>query len=325
MPQVDFNSLNLSFLIVAITVAVLATVFLGLTFLTSESVARRAPGVCALALAVIGLIALWLKESTYVVAGYATLATLLFVTWPIGVAGAKQSIVRWLPPKLAWVVILGASVVAARLLAPQVLESYSGTNMQPAFELQDILVPEMEAVTDQGTKVPLFHSRFHGPAFDVSLFALQMEAEQGQIIRLCDANPSCNCHGWVFTGGQYVMRDVDVSTILNDNGYAEVAEARVDDLAVYIDGSRVTHTGVVRLVDASGVIVVESKWGPFGVYLHPPERQPFSGACRYFRGQRPSHRLAISPVESSRAEADGPIADRSCPARDEARLRPTTH
>jgi hypothetical protein len=172
----------------------------------------------------------------------------------------------------------------------------------------------MVAVTDRGSRLELYHSRIYGPAIDFSMYALQMEAEQGQVIRLYDASPVCNCHGWVFASGQFGLRDVDVPTILAEHNYVEVRNAEAGDLAVYFDAGRVTHTGLVRMVDVSGLILIESKWGPFGVYLHPPDRQPFDGICRYFRTSRADHRLTIQTVPSAAEDLDDLLARRSCGA-----------
>jgi len=38
---------------------------------------------------------------------------------------------------------------------------------------------------------------------------------------------------------------------------------------------------------------VESKWGPLGRYLHPPECQPWGGHFSYYRSSRDGHQLRI--------------------------------
>ena len=274
MPPVDLDLLNLSLLIVALLAAAIAAVLLLIEFISRQWLAALGLRACA-------------------------------ATW---------AIVRRLPRKAIWAVALVFSVLAARWLASEVLVPHNQTGTRPTFSVQDDLVAHLEAVTDLGTRMPLYHSRFYGPAAEVSLYTIQLEAEQGQVIRLYDANPVCNCHGWVFTGGEFALRDFDVPTILTEHGYFEVQELQPNDLAVYFDGSHVTHTGLVRLVDASGLIVIESKWGPFGVYLHPPYGQPFAGTCKYFRSHRSDHTLAIHPISSGASDTDSAItrATRRC-------------
>ena len=221
------------------------------------------------------------------------------------------AIIQRVPRKAALAAVVAGSVVAARWLSSEVLSSRRQTN-KATFYVEDVIVTDMEAVTDAGTKIPLYHSRFYGAAVEVSRYIVDMEAEQGQVIELYAENPACNCHGWVFTGGQFALRNFDVSSILRDHAYFEVLQVEANDLAAYFDGDRVTHTGVVRMVDPSGLILLESKWGPYGVYLHPPDRQPFAGKCRYFRTNRASHQLTIQAVARGEEEKDIVLTAWSC-------------
>jgi hypothetical protein len=116
----------------------------------------------------------------------------------------------------------------------------------------------------------------------------------------------------VFTGGKYGIRDPEVAQILVDNGYVEVAMPREGDLAIYISETKITHSGIVRIVDQRSPILVESKWGPFGVYLHRVERQPLQGQCRFYRSPRSGHQLAprSTPNESDVALDEANRAER---------------
>jgi len=62
----------------------------------------------------------------------------------------------------------------------------------------------------------------------------------------------------------------------------------------------VIHTGLVRFVDDDGVILIESKWGPLGVYLHPPEAQPWGHDFTFYRSPRPGHLLRLTGEDRSR-------------------------
>ncbi len=105
-----------------------------------------------------------------------------------------------------------------------------------------------------------------------------------------------NCHGWVFSGGRYLIGGRDVPAILEDNGYQEVTEPRPGDLVVYRDDEGVvTHTGVVRYVTPGEPVLVESKWGNLGVYLHRVDDSPYGANCRYYRSTRSGHMLQAVP------------------------------
>lgn len=126
----------------------------------------------------------------------------------------------------------------------------------------------------------------------------------GRVLRLGPAQPGCNCHGWVFTGGRYVLGSSDVEMILQGNGYSEVRVPRPGDLVIYRDSAGVLmHSGVVqsRIGDR---VLVESVWVNLGRYLHPVEAYSFYKArWTYYRSLRPGHLLqGIEPDDhASRA------------------------
>jgi hypothetical protein len=100
-----------------------------------------------------------------------------------------------------------------------------------------------------------------------------------------------NCHGWVFLGAGYCLLGQDIDAILEDNAYEKVAQPRHGDLIVYRNGpANIVHTGLVRFAD-EGMVLVESKWGVLGRYLHPPENQPYSQEWFFCRSPRLSHLL----------------------------------
>ena len=120
-----------------------------------------------------------------------------------------------------------------------------------------------------------------------------------KVIARTGPDPSHNCHGWIFTGGQFWIAGV-VDGILADNEYRLVSTPSVGDLAVY-RGARgeVVHTGIVR--SAEGCTLVESKWGPMGRFIHYPEDQPFGGACTFYHSARRGHLLRGLPLEAEQA------------------------
>jgi hypothetical protein len=114
----------------------------------------------------------------------------------------------------------------------------------------------------------------------------------GRIIRLTQVDDSCNCHGWVFTGGRYWVSQHDVEHILVDNGYEVVTDPRPGDLAIYRDTHEISHTGVVRAVVEGMEPLVVGKWGWMGVFLHPANDSMYGTNYQFYRSPREGHLLA---------------------------------
>lgn len=122
------------------------------------------------------------------------------------------------------------------------------------------------------------------------------------VIRRQPPGDATNCHGWVFTNGQYWLTADDVERILDDNGYMPVSEPRPGDLAIYRNPTGgVAHTAVVRAVCDDGMPIVEGKWGWMGVFLHRASDSCYGKDFTYFRSERNGHRLAGLPNAESNA------------------------
>lgn len=148
------------------------------------------------------------------------------------------------------------------------------------------------ATTDRGRPVGLYVFSQEDYAFE-SL--VQSEKRllhhwnlEDALIRVADPDPRYNCHGWTFTGGQYWLRDpADVEAILSDNGYQRVNRPRINDVVVYRDAlGKIIHTGIVRSAPRDGLILIESKWGTLGRYIHKPDVTCYRGTVEYYRTQR---------------------------------------
>jgi hypothetical protein len=152
--------------------------------------------------------------------------------------------------------------------------------------------------TDKGRSVVLWH------VAGVEERGPKRAATQEQILNRPDlrariialdvtGSSDCNCHGWVFTGGLFWVRGDAVETILKDNGYRQVAAPRGGDVAVYRDpAGAITHTGLVRATTPDRPVLVESKWGELGAFIHPVDVHPYLGStCTYHRSPRAGHRL----------------------------------
>ncbi len=157
----------------------------------------------------------------------------------------------------------------------------------------------VSALTDQDTPIPLLIT----PVRDADLLrkheAKFIEQLHGShpAVPLAAGDPSQNCHGWVFTGGQFFIDGIEVPRILEDNGYFPVANPQPGDLAIYreLSSGIISHTALVRMVTEEGVVLVESKWGMLGRYLHVADKLRLASPPTYYRSNRPGHLLRSLP------------------------------
>ena len=59
------------------------------------------------------------------------------------------------------------------------------------------------AVTDSGRKIELFQFDETESPQTLADLLVEQEALLQKVIRIAGPDAACNCHGWVFTGGQY--------------------------------------------------------------------------------------------------------------------------
>src|SRR5262249_17731523 len=150
------------------------------------------------------------------------------------------------------------------------------------------------ASTDQGFQIPLYEPArpedaspaepsvhmTHGP------FALHL-------ITSTRGRGACNCHGWVFTGGRYWLLGKDLDRILADNGYETVTGPAAGGGVIFRDGGGGTlHSRIVRGRTGEGQVLVESKWGRMGCFIHTPEDQPYAAEWKFYRSPRKGHSLS---------------------------------
>ena len=80
------------------------------------------------------------------------------------------------------------------------------------------------------------------------------------------------------------------------------------DLVVYRDGGgQVSHTGIVYSAVPGGLVLVESKWGKGGRFIHPVDAQPYPGPWTYYRADRPGHLLRGLGDEPARPTPPTPM------------------
>jgi hypothetical protein len=198
-------------------------------------------------------------------------------------------------PRWQWAALAVGSPAAAAVLAlgahPQDETSPQGVEPPPHWHL-----PFGTAVTDRGRDVPLWEAG-GGPGPAEQLRAgddqtLRTNDLCGRAIQVAPGDRSYNCHGWVFTGGRYLLPDEGVEPILQDNAYTPVERPEVGDLAVYRnDRGAVCHSARVWAVAEGGLVLLESKWAWVGRYLHPPDATPFGQQPTYYHSPRTGHLL----------------------------------
>jgi hypothetical protein len=161
-------------------------------------------------------------------------------------------------------------------------------------------VDGQDATTDRGRPIAL--AAVDGPREKAVLVArerklLETLGYSERFIRTGPANDACNCHGWVFTGGRYWLSPDDVSRILEDNGYAEVSNPRVGDLVIYRKSGTIIHSALVRAAESNSNVLVESKWGWMGSFLHRVSDTCYGHDFTFYRTSRPSPVVDIRPLD----------------------------
>jgi hypothetical protein len=151
-----------------------------------------------------------------------------------------------------------------------------------------------KATTDQGTTIVL---KEPVPREPVDLASAEEKVLRAgnlseHVIRRGSASDESNCHGWVFTGGKFLLGPEDVELILKENGYQEVYEPQTGDLVVYRTAGAVAHTSIVRYVTEGQPVLVEGKWGNLGIFLHPADKSAYGTDYTFHRSPRTSHLLA---------------------------------
>src|SRR5207248_4115602 len=83
----------------------------------------------------------------------------------------------------------------------------------------------VKATTDRGTLVALHEvtaARDGGDLNAAEERILRDGQLDGQVIHRGPPDDRSNCHGWVFTGGRFILPGAQVDLVLKENGYQEV-------------------------------------------------------------------------------------------------------
>ena len=165
------------------------------------------------------------------------------------------------------------------------------------------------AITDAGQRLTLHRWRVSDEEFRAysARSATRLSGMSEATIPRAAADSRTNCHGWIFTGGRFLLTGEEVERILQDNGYEVANRPQAEDVVVYRNESGdIMHTGLVRGVLDDGTVMVESKFGVDGRYLHQPEDQPYSRDFAFYRSARTGHCVTIEPTTRVHATSRKP-------------------
>jgi hypothetical protein len=240
-----------------------------------------------------------------------TLTLVWLLTWlsrPAPADSLRARIVRRAnAPQWQWTAVLLGAPVAALVLSrhaaktsprPKGQRSISVAGRFQAIDWQRLPWDRapVRATTDLGRPIPLFtlrnSARLRGRANQLDAEVSGMFAPTDGMIRTAPPDLGYDCHGWVFTGGHYLISGGDVEKILKDNGYKVVSDPHPGDLAIYRDDAEtIRHSGLVVAVTAGSGPLIESKWGYIGRYISPVHTHMYSMDAIFYRSPRKGHRL----------------------------------
>jgi len=215
----------------------------------------------------------------------------LLIPW----RGLAQDASRRVPWNLVLLSVVGVVFASSRFYAVSAGETEDLADMDVRSPDQCLtVVPHSLAYTDRGRAVSLYQYNEPAEGADPKLDGRIPDVFDSKLILAKEPDPRTNCHGWVFAGGEFVIRGAAVDNILSDNGYEQVEEPLVGDVIVHRDAQGIPiHSGIVKATGNDGFVLIESKWGSLARYLHEPKTQCYGQDFAYFRSTRPGHRLRI--------------------------------
>lgn len=161
-------------------------------------------------------------------------------------------------------------------------------------------IPGWIALTDKGRDVQLMRLA-PDPEGDTEdeLSYVRSLGLDFKVIRTAPWDESYNCHGWVFVEGRAWISGEAVDSILHDNGYQTASKPGVGDVVVFrTDEGKVSHTALVRAITEDGRVLLESKWGKMGRYLHPIDQHAYSNhQASFYQNRRAGHQLREAKAE----------------------------
>jgi hypothetical protein len=204
-------------------------------------------------------------------------------------------------PRWQWAVLAVGCPALAALMVPNIA---SRSTLPPEInepgEIEWLpplrMMPSNSAVTDEGRDLTLWQADIAPDSEERLALAEAREMARiellGRAMRVAPPDRFYNCHGWIFGGGRCLLPDRVVDSILQENRYEIVEKPAQGDLVVYRNKhGEAYHSATVWAVGADGRVLLESKWGWMGCYLHFPETTPYGQQWTYYRSPRSGHLL----------------------------------
>lgn len=150
-----------------------------------------------------------------------------------------------------------------------------------------------------GAKLITFHKQ--PGSFDKVEDLLEWEADTllsdphyaQQFIRTGPPELRYNCHGWTFARGQRTVIDDEVKDLLNSDRFRKVSVPMSGDIVVYYDKTGdLCHSGIVKATGRQSFVLVESKWGGAGRFLHMLDLPQVQARHEFYRRNYPGSRLS---------------------------------
>lgn len=259
------------------------------------------PAVLATTFIGLGAVACFTGQAGAVLLSVTGLMAVAAIRWASRLRAPWQAVLElFVRLQAAWLLLLIACIGSAFYLAYNLPQEPAALTQLPTAEpVVPVANDEWHAETDRGSEIPLISFVMKQSPESLEEAVLANAYLNHQVIRVAPPDPSSNCHGWVFTGGRCAVPGRAVDRILSDNRYQRVALPKQGDLIVYRnENGEVEHTGIVEAIGEDGLILIKSKWGAIGLYIHAPEAQPWSNHYAYYRSRRPGHKLKIKPSKN---------------------------
>jgi hypothetical protein len=150
--------------------------------------------------------------------------------------------------------------------------------------------PETRIIIQTRKGTDISNSQFHELThFELAQAADLSKKYLGVTIRT-SPNPLYNCHGFTFGSRRSGIYDIDLSKIIQEDGYSEIqlVDVLAGDIILYFDrDGYLSHSGIVTEKPISPLMIpiIVSKWGKFGEIIHPAHLVPdiYGIIRRYYR------------------------------------------
>jgi len=117
-----------------------------------------------------------------------------------------------------------------------------------------------------------------------------------QFIRTGPPAERYNCHGWTFAMGRRSVDQEEVHSLLHGSRYTKVSIPMPGDVVIYYDRSdEICHSGIVKASGPRNFVLVESKWGDAGRFIHMVSIPQAQARYEYYRRNVSNMRRPTAP------------------------------